>query len=310
MQRREFLIGSAVALGASRGFLARAEAPPRRAQTAVAAKTDRLAIMTYSFSRILKLPGRPPGPNATLDFDDLPQMFADRYKVHNLEIQHGHFLSTEPSYFKDFLARLAKTKSRVTNINLELGAMNISAADPAQRAQAVDLTRAWVDHAVTLGCPRVMINQGALTEENKQTAIETLKIMSDYGKSRKIAVGAEPRGGGGGRRGGDAPAGPPPPPSYIILTEVLKAAGATSVPDIGNFGGDQDTQHAGMRAMFPITNGNCHIKVHEPPRYDLVAAIRLTRELGYKGLYSIEFENPSDPYAGVQTVYDALLANI
>ena len=237
-------------------------------------------------------------------------MFADRYKVHNLEIQHGHFLSTEPSYFKDFLARLAKTKSRVTNINLELGAMNISAADPAQRAQAVDLTKAWINHAVTLGCPRVMINQGALTEENKQTAIETLKIMSDYGKSRKIAVGAEPRGGGGGRRGGDAPAGPPPPPSYIILTEVLKAAGATSVPDIGNFGGDQDTQHAGMRAMFPLTNGNCHIKVHEPPRYDLVAAIRLTRELGYKGLYSIEFENPSDPYAGVQTVYDALLANI
>ncbi len=136
--------------------------------------------------------------------------------------------------------------------------------------------------------------------------------MSDYGKSRKIAVGAEPRGGGGGRRGGDAPAGPPPPPppSYILLTEVIKGAGATSVPDIGNFGGDQDTQHAGMRAMFPLTNGNCHIKVHEPPRYDLVAAIRLTRELGYKGLYSIEFENQSDPYAGVQTVYDALLANI
>ena len=84
--------------------------------------------MTYSFSRILKLPGRPASPNATLDFDDLPQMFADRYKVHNLEIQHGHFLSTEPSYFKDFLARLAKTKSRVTNINLELGTMNISVA--------------------------------------------------------------------------------------------------------------------------------------------------------------------------------------
>ncbi len=126
MQRREFLIGSAVALGASRGLLASAEVPSRGAQTPAAAKTERLAIMTYSFSRILKLPGRPASPNATLDFDDLPEMFADRYKVHNLEIQHGHFLSTEPSYFKDFLARLAKTKSRVTNINLELGAMNIS----------------------------------------------------------------------------------------------------------------------------------------------------------------------------------------
>jgi sugar phosphate isomerase/epimerase len=301
MRRRDFLIGSAAVLAAAR--TGRAQAPARSVQ-------ERIAIMTYSFSRILKLPGRPAGPNATLDFDDLPAMFADRYKVHNLEIQHGHFLSTEPSYFKDFLARLAKTKSRVTNINLELGAMNISSPDPALRAQAVDLTKAWVNHAVALGCPRVMINQGPLSEENKQTAIETLRIMSDYGRSRQIAVGAEPRGGGGGRRGGEAPAGPPPPPAYLLLTEVVKAAGATTVPDIGNFGGDQATQHAGMRAMFPLTNGNCHIKVHEPPRYDLAAAIRLTKELGYTGLYSIEFENPSDPYAGVQLIYDALIANL
>jgi hypothetical protein len=35
----------------------------------------------------------------------------------------------------------------------------------------------------------------------------------------------------------------------------------------------------------------------------------MMRPLGVS-LYSIEFENPSDPYAGVQTVYDALLANI
>ena len=106
-----------------------------------------------------------------LEFNDLPQMFADRYKVHNLEIQHSHFASTEPSYFKDVLARLAKTKSRVTNINLELGNMNISSPDPVLRAQAVDLTKAWIDHAVTLGSPRVMVNQGPLTPENKPTAI-------------------------------------------------------------------------------------------------------------------------------------------
>jgi hypothetical protein len=289
-------MGSAMALGTARAGLAQG----------TAARGDRIAIMTYSFSRILRLPGRPANPNATLDFDDLPEMFADRFGVHNLEIQHGHFASPEPAYFRDFLAKLAKTKSRVTNINLELGAMNISSPDPALRAQAVDLTKAWIDHAVLLGCPRVMINQGPLSEANKDTAIPALRIMSDYGRSRKIAVGAEPRGGGGGRRGGEA--GPPPPPAYVLLTEVVRAAGASTVPDIGNFGGDQATQHAGMRAMFPLSNGNCHIKVHEPPRYDLAAAIRLTKELGYTGLYSIEFENQSDPYAGVRLIYDQLMA--
>lgn len=35
-----------------------------------------------------------------------------------------------------------------------------------------------------------------------------------------------------------------------------------------------------MRALFPLTNGNCHIKVDGPPRFDLGAAIRLTKDLG------------------------------
>ena len=145
MQRREFLIGSAMAVGAA----ARAWGRARRAPPG--AKTDRIAIMVYSFARVLKLPGRPSAPERTLEIFDVPEMFADRFKVHNVEMQHNYFESTEPSYFKDFLGRLAKTKSRVSNINLELGNMNIASADPALRAQAVDLTRAWIDHAGRAG---------------------------------------------------------------------------------------------------------------------------------------------------------------
>src|SRR6476620_1784085 len=265
MRRREFLIGSAMAVGAASRVWGQG------AKSAAGAKTDRLSIMVYSFSRVLKLPGRPSSPERTLEVLDVPQMFADRYKVHNVEMQHNYFESTEQTYFKDFLARLAKTKSRVSNINLELGTMNIAADNPVQRAQAVDLTKAWIDHAVVLGSPRIMINQGKLTPENKQTAIATLKAMADYGKSKNIKVGAEPRND-----------------NYTLLTEVVTAAGAYTNPDIGNFGGDQANQHAGMRAMFPHNGGNCHIKALDPPAYDLVAAIQLTKELGYSGLYSIE----------------------
>ena len=41
--------------------------------------------------------------------------------VHNIEMQHAHLPSTELSYLKSFRERLAKTKSQVTNINLEFG---------------------------------------------------------------------------------------------------------------------------------------------------------------------------------------------
>ena len=285
MQRREFLITSAMALGSAARPLGWMQ-PPQ-------SKTDRLAIMVYSFQRVLKLPARPSSPERTLEVFDVPEMFADRYKVHNVEMQHNYFESTEASFFKDFLARLAKTRSRVSNINLELGNMNIAAPDPALRAQAIDLTRAWIDHAVLLGSPRVMINQGKLTQENKAAAIEALTHMTAYGQTKKITVGAEPRGD-----------------DFTLLTEVIRAGGAYTNPDVGNFGGDQAHQHDGIRAMFPYTGGNCHMKMLNPATYDLAAAIALIKSLGYTGLYSIENEQQGDPYENVQKVYDLVLANI
>ena len=285
MQRREFLITSAMALGSAARPLSWMQ-PPQ-------SKTDRLAIMVYSFQRVLKLPARPSSPERTLEVLDVPEMFADRYKVHNVEMQHNYFESTEASFFKDFLARLAKTRSRVSNINLELGNMNIAAPDPALRAQAIDLTRAWIDHAVLLGSPRVMINQGKLTQENKAAAIEALTHMTAYGQTKKIMVGAEPRGD-----------------DFTLLTEVIRAGGAYTNPDVGNFGGDQAHQHDGIRAMFPYTGGNCHMKMLNPATYDLAAAIALIKSLGYTGLYSIENEQQGDPYENVQKVYDLVLANI
>src|SRR3954452_9345051 len=181
MKRREFLMSSTVALAAARTVWAQRSA-------AADSKLDRVALMVYSFQRVLKVPGRPAAAGQTLEMFDVPQMFADRYKVHNVEMQHNYFESTEASYFKDYRERLAKTQSRVSNINLELGNMSIAAPDPALRAQAVDLTRAWVDHAVLLGSPRVMINQGKLTQENKAAAIETLGRMTAYAKSKKVMV--------------------------------------------------------------------------------------------------------------------------
>jgi sugar phosphate isomerase/epimerase len=308
MRRREFLAASGAAVGAAFGLGNPVSARRPQAQQA---KLDRLAIMTYSFQRILKAPNAAPSPARVLDFFDMPEMFADRFKVHNLEVQHSHFASTELSFFKDFLARLAKTKSRVSNINLELGNMTISSPDPILRAQAIDLTKRWIDHAVVLGSPRVMINQGQLTEEAKVVAIPALKAMGDYGKTKNVKVGMETRGMlGGGRRGGDTAPAAPTRPFYEIMAEVIKASGTTANPDIGNFGGDQAFQHAGMRVLFPLHGGNCHIKALTPPQYDLVAAIALTKELKYTGLYSIEFEGQGDNYEGVQYVYDALLANI
>ena len=104
MKRREFLIGAAAAVGLAHG---------RRgwAQARDAAKLRRVAIMSLCFNSILKTPAQPDSPARTLEIMDLGQMLADKYGVHNVEMQHAHFLSTEAKHLKDFRDRLAKSKS-------------------------------------------------------------------------------------------------------------------------------------------------------------------------------------------------------
>jgi hypothetical protein len=309
MKRREFLVGTAVAAAAPFVF-ARRPGAQRRDDPA---KLARLAIMSLTFGSILKLPGAPASPARTLDLMDIGQMYADRFGVHNVELQHSYLPSTEEAWLKDFRARLATTKSQVSNINLEFGVMSMSADSAVSRLQAIDLTKAWINHAVTVGCPRVMINQGMLTEQNKAIAIATLRTIGEYGKSKGVKVSLEPRGGGGGgRRGADQPAappaGPPPPPPYILLTEVIKESGTYANVDLANFA-DQAEQHAGMRAMFPYTVGNTHMRL-VPARYDLPAALKIMREeIKYQGIYLVEQGIPAgpDPYVNIQEVRDVVL---
>jgi sugar phosphate isomerase/epimerase len=292
MIRREFLKQAAAATAGiavvSGSTWAQGAAPSRAQQS----KVDRIAIMSYSFGSVLKTAG-PDDPKRTLDLMDLPQMYADRFGVHNIELQHSHLLSTEPEYLKAFLARVKKVKSRVTNINAEFGALNMSVADPVRRLETIDLTKRWVDHAVMLQCPRIMLNQGTLAPEVRQTAIQALRTMGKYGDAHHVSLTLENRGYTG---------------AWEPIVEVVKAAGTYTNPDFGNYP-NTEMQLQGIRGMMPYNRGNVHVKIDET-RQDFRSAIALSRELGYKGLYSIEATpNVSpDPYVATKTVYDALLA--
>ena len=289
---------------------------------------DRIAIMTLNFQRMLKLPDLSDGPERTLELFDIPQMLADTYGVHKIEFQHYHIPSTEPAFLKELRARIEKSKSRMTQINLEFGNLNMSAPQLRDRLMATDLTKVWVDHAVMLGAQRVMINQGQPTHENKAYGIPTLKNMADYGKAKGIIVSVETRGGGGGRGGRGAaapataagaapatpaPAAPPPPPEltgparWMLLAEIIKGAGAYSNVDVGGAGAaNQEELHSCLRTMFPMTANSMHSRVNA--NWDFATAIRfLEKELGYKGLYTIESSNAHE---GTKEIYDVIVATV
>src|SRR6187402_3275075 len=124
MKRREFLLGTAH-MGAMAALGSRAA---RAAQSSnQTAKLARVAMMTLNFHALLKLPDQPASPERTLDVFDLPQMYADTYGVHNLEWQHYHLPASEPSYYKEVRARVDKVKSRVSQVIVEFGGLNVSA---------------------------------------------------------------------------------------------------------------------------------------------------------------------------------------
>ena len=315
MKRREFLIGSAMAAGAGRVWGQRADR----------ARLDRVAVMSLCFNPIIKSSAHADDPKRTLDILDLPDTIAGRWGIHQVEMQHSHFPSTELAYLEEFRGRLKKAKSQMNQINVEFGTLNISSPDPVLRIETIDLTKKWIDHAVVLGCPRVMVNQGTLAPEVRQAAIDTLKTINAYGKARKVYITMENRGGGGGRGGragaaaaaaasaGNAQAAAPPrqqSPSWEVVVEVIKASGIWANPDVGNFP-DEEARAAGLRAMYPLSSGSSHCH-YNPDRYNEANAIEISKEVGYKGLYSIEASanNGPDPYAAVQSILDELLRDI
>lgn len=328
MNRRKFLTSTAAgaAVLAGGGLTARAQrgAPPSAPQPAgrgrgmspapvSEAKLARISIMTLCFNSILREPwAENPTPEETLTIFDLPQMYVDVYGVRNIEYQHSHLapgdpklgpVDGDPAILKEVKARLDAAKVRMSQINLEFGAEQSISGPPEGRAMAVTRVKKWIDNAVMLGCPRVMINQqqAQLNPSNRAAAIAAWKEMADYGRSKKVTVSAETRGTAGGpelvKTLGMRP--------WEFLHGIIKEAGAHSNVDWGNVAAQSQAElHECIKLWHETNAGSMHIK--SSPFWDIGTAVRFTESLGYKGLYSIEVGT----HQAVRIVYNTILANL
>ena len=60
--------------------------------------------------------------------------------------------------------------------------------------------------------------------------------------------------------------------------------------------------------MYPLARTVSHVKFS--PRFDFANAIKISKEMGFKGWYSIESDGGPDPWGRIQKVIDALVANL
>lgn len=256
-------------------------------------------------------------------FFDLPQMVADVYDVHLVELQSQHFESHSPAYFTSLRDTLAKSKPRATQINAEFGVLNMPAPTVGARLQAIALTKHMIDCAVLVGARRVMLNQGQATlgSTNLPQAIAAFKEMADYGKSKNIIVSIETRlvGGVGGAAAGAAPAPPPRTDlpkigleTWQQLTQLIKGAGAYANPDVGNTNAmnQAELHHCLSKELLFPTAGSMHARVFPTnaqgaKRWDLTTAIRYLNGLGYNGIFTAE---GNLGHEACRPIYEAILA--
>ena len=304
-----------------------------------AAKLARIAIMTLNHGSMLKLPWNTnPNPNQTLALMDLPQYHIDTYGVRDVEFQHGHVAqdtsNPDAAFFKEMKAKFDAVGSRANQINIEIGTMaqmgpDGKAAALAGEARATWLATAkkWVDVAPLLGIKRLMLNQGALTDDSKEGVISLWKELQDYATAERdhdlqrnprqrradsqaaaAAVEAQ-RTRRRRHRRRQRPSLPEPERlRYVwgILNECIEKSGGYSNLDFGGAGRFRNQQqlHDAIKGMMKRSSGSMHIK--SSPDWDIGRAVAFAESIGFKGLYTIEV-NP-DP--AIRIVYNTILANI
>jgi sugar phosphate isomerase/epimerase len=286
MKRREFLAVSGA------GLLA----PFSSLMPTDDVKLQRVCVSSWSFHTLFERDRNNPA-KTLMDVRDFPEMVADKYHVHNVEIVLPHFLEAEPSLVRDFKARLEKAHSRLVNMPLDFGVLwnkpAISSTDAAERDAALAMYKKGIDTAHHLGSPSVRCDPGIVNIDDPSLTIDAYKQLAAYARGKGIKVVVENHG--------EISKNPE------ALVKILKAAGVGALPDLGNFP-DQDTRDRGLRAMFPIAGDVAHAKLREG--LDFPRCMQIAKESGFKGVFSIEAGGREDPYVEVRKIVDALVQNL
>jgi sugar phosphate isomerase/epimerase len=296
MNRRRFFESSALALGASALRL-------QAAQPNAVFPTDaraRLAVASWPFRKLVD------PKTGTMKLVDFPAFISERFGVSGIEPLSGHFPSTEASYLREFRAALGKAKMHVVNIPVNPKG-SLYDPDEARRQQAVATARHWVDVALAIGSPslRVSVERAHGAKPDAARAAESLKIIAGYGEQKNVVINLE----------NDDPESE----DAFFLIDVIQRVRSSylrALPDFCNSmvekHGDAAFNYAAVKAMLAHAYNISHVKAagsDGPALYqvDLAKTFKVAKEAGFRGYYSMEFDQEGDPLAGTKFLVEQSL---
>ena len=313
MHRRDFLTqiaGAAASVAVGSGG-ALAYTKKRQHAFSPPSKQERIAISSWSLHNYFRATREStfdlPGPMLALL--DLPEMIFDRYKIRHLELCASQFPSTEPAFVKELKYAMVHSLTSVVNLSVDIDQCGPDGAfsDPDREARlaALEAVKPWVDIAHQLGAKSVSVGPGKVDMENLTPTAESYKAVAIYALAKAVHVIVENQNGFGVEH-----------PEELV--KVIKLAGPGrlgTLPNLANFP-DEPTRARGLRQLFPLATAVCHANLADSSpegseaAFDFSPAIEIAKQAGFHGIYTIAFDGPGDPYAGIQKTLDELLRYI
>ena len=229
---------------------------------------------------------------------DFPQFLADHFGIHNVEFLPQHFIGTDSSSIDKVKAGLKKAKSRCCNLmGVEITGGAFATGNDA-KAGVIEAER-WVDVAVALGSPSITVALTGKGPFDPHAAASNLKPLVERASQRGVKVLFH---NDNLQR-----------ESAQILTSVIKDLGpgkAGSCPDFGNFATKSPMFALDqLKMLAPYASNICHAKegIAENGKVysdDFAASMKVMRDSGFQGLYSLEFESLDTPLNGVRKLME------
>ncbi|QGY44555.1 TIM barrel protein [Maribellus comscasis] len=208
-------------------------------------------------------------------------------------------------FFKDkakdekYLAELKKIAKNegVENVLIMCdGEGMVGHPEKAERLKTVENHKKWVDAAKFLGCHSIRVNAGSRGsyEEQQKLAADGLRMLCEYGDSKKINVIVENHGGLSSNA------------EWLVgVMKLVDHKRVGTLPDFGNFVIDRQTgetydRYKGVELLMPYAKGvsgkshNFDAQGNETES-DFYRLMKIVKDAGYKGYVDVEYEGSELP---------------
>jgi sugar phosphate isomerase/epimerase len=163
--------------------------------------------------------------------------------------------------------------------------------EKAEREKTVENHKKWVDAAAFLGCHSIRVNAGSRGsyEEQQKLAADGLRMLCEYGDTKKINIIVENHGGFSSN--GEWLSG---------VMKMVDHKRVGTLPDFGNFVIDRETgenydRYKGVELLMPYAKGvsaksNVFDDNGDEANMDYYRLMKIVDDSGYKGFVGVEFE--------------------